>query len=44
MKAIGVMFKVPKYSEALKLVAKGYNIKCNFLHNLIEIRGDTAIF
>lgn len=38
------MFGVPKYAEALIKVAKKYDIKCTFLHNLIEIKGDNAIF
>lgn len=36
-KAVGVMFGVPKYSEALTRTALGYDIKTNFFHNLVEV-------
>ena len=36
-KTIGVMFGVPKYSQALTNVAAGYNINCVFKHPLVKI-------
>jgi hypothetical protein len=38
------MFGVAKYAEALTKVAADFNIKCTFSHNLVEIKGDTAVF
>ena len=44
-KSVGVMFGVPKYSEALIKVAANYNIKTTFKHNLVEVTKDNvAIF
>ena len=43
-KTIGVMFGVPKYSEALTKVAASHDIKTTFKHNLVEVSHDTAIF
>lgn len=40
-----VMFGVPKYSEQLTKVAKGYGITTNLKHDLIEIKdSSTALF
>lgn len=36
-KHVGVMFGIPKYSEALAEVAKSYNIKVTFKHSLLEV-------
>lgn len=44
IKAPGVMFGVPKYAEALTKVAKDFDIKCTFQHNLVEIKDDVAVF
>lgn len=38
------MFGVPKYSEALAKIAKKYDIECKLSHNLVEIKGDIAVF
>lgn len=40
MKSIGVMFGVPKYSEALTANAKRLNINVNFKHKLIKVSGN----
>ena len=43
-KTIGVMFGVPKYAEALTRIAANYNIKTTFLHQLVEVQENKAIF
>ena len=43
-KTIGVMFGVPKYSQALTNVAASYNINTTFKHPLIKIDHNEATF
>ena len=43
-KTIGVMFGVPKYSQALTHVAAGYNINTVFKHPLVKIENNEATF
>ena len=43
-KAIGVMFAVPKYSQALVKIAANFGIKTTFKHNLVQIKDNKAIF
>lgn len=43
-KTVGVMFAVPKYASALTRIAANYNIQTTFLHQLVEVKENKAIF